>query len=473
LAILWVGRIVSRVVISREPFDTADALLNELDNIQQHLQAFSEPGLNKFSVVHAAHRLNIPVSKFTTDVHQLGTGQYARWMDSTVTDRTPAIAIAMARNKFVTANVLRAAGLPGPTHQFVHSIESALQVAHQIGFPVVVKPADLDLGLGVAADLRDEASVTAAYTEASRHSTNVLVEKWFDGFTHRLTVIEGQVIRVSKRTAGGVVGDGESSIEALVENVQTQETYRRRVRRSGKPLLNLDEEAIGLLVQNGLSPSHIPVAGEYIRLRRRDNVNAGGLSEVCPLSTIHPDNLRLAIDATRLMRLDFAGIDLLIKDIEKSWLDIGALICEVNAKPQVVAPEQPRIYEDILSRMFPLGARVPAHLVAYPEKSDQDEALILHWTEKLNCNAISSQSGLWINGARATGTFQNGLYAARALLSRPDINSVVCLMTLQEIVKYGLPCNQWDSVHFSEVASHEEQDFRLQNIARHMLRTDI
>jgi cyanophycin synthetase len=170
-AIQWLDCIVSRVLTSLEPFDSPVALLHELDNIQKKLVPFSEPGLNKFSVVHAAHRLNIPVGQFTTEVHQLGTGQRARWMDSTVTDLTPAIATAMARNKFVTANVLRSAGLPAPTHQLVHSIEAALQAAHQIGFPVVVKPADLDQGVGVAADLRDDGGVTAAYNEAIRVST--------------------------------------------------------------------------------------------------------------------------------------------------------------------------------------------------------------------------------------------------------------------------------------------------------------
>lgn len=473
LAVEWLDRIVSRVVTSLALFDLPAERLDELDNIQKKLVPFSEPGLNKFSVVHAAHRLNIPVCQFTAEVHQLGTGQRARWMDSTITDLTPAISTAMARNKFVTASVLRSAGLPAPTHQLVRSVEEALEAAHQIGYPVVVKPADLDQGIGVAADLRDDSSVTAAYNEAVRHSRNILIEKWFDGFTHRLTVIEGQVIRVSKRIAGGVVGDGINSVAELVDNMQKQADYQRRARRLGKSLLSLDDEAMGLLAQNGFSPCHIPAAGDYVRLRRRDNVNVGGISEVCPLDAVHPDNLRLAIDATRLLRLDFAGIDVLTKDIHRSWLDIGALICEVNAKPQVVAPEEPRLYENILWRMFPQGARVPAHLVAYPEDADHGEAMIQHWTGKLNCNGLSSQSGLWVNGARATGAFQNGLYAARALFSRPDIRSAVCLMTLQEIVKYGLPTDLWDSVHLYDVAPHQQQDLRLQSIVKNMLRSDI
>ena len=53
------------------------------------------------------------------------------------------------------------------------------------------------------------------------------------------------------------------------------------------------------------------------------------------LAQVPPDNLDRAARAARLLRLDVAGVDLLIPDITRSWLDTGAAICEVNAQPQM------------------------------------------------------------------------------------------------------------------------------------------
>ena len=472
LAFQWVSRIIFQLVTDKTQFGTLDAQLHELDTVQASLKKFSEPGLNSFSILHAAHQLDIPVSNLSAQTYQLGTGCRTRWMNSTITDRTPAISVNLARNKMTTASVLRSAGLPGATHLLVRSADAAIKAAHQLGFPVVVKPADLEQGVGVAADLIDDSSVATAYAQAKPFSEQILVEKWFDGFTHRLTVIEGQVIRVSKRIAGGVIGDGKQSIASLVAALQQQGESQHRVRRLDKPLLSLDDEALGLLAQNGRNSSNIPAAGEYIRLRRRDNVNAGGTSEHCPLDTIHPDNLQLALDATSLLRLDFAGIDLIIKDIGKSWLSIGALICEVNAKPQVVAPEQPMLYRDILKRMFPEGARVPAHLVICPDDQAPPEALIQQWTRKQGCNGLSNANGLWINGVRASLPFNNSLTAARALLGRPDITGAVCMMTLQDIARLGLPLNRWDSTGMINASQQQGHDKKLLTLVRNMLLAD-
>lgn len=418
------------------------------DEIHAKLRPFANPGLNTFSIILAADRVAIPLHHLKRTVVVLGTGMHSRWMDSTMTDMTPAIGANLAKQKHATAAILRSSGLPGGVNEVVKSAQEAVTAAARLGYPVVVKPADREQGVGVCADIRDEASVAQAYEAAREASPTVLVEKWAPGSTHRLTVFNGKIIRVSRRIAGGVVGDGVSDIAALVEGMQQHHQHLSSKRRLGKVLLAVDDEAIGLLKQNGLTERHVPKAGEYVRLRRRDNINAGGTNEFLALAAVHPDNQRLAIDAARLLRLDFAGIDLIMRDISRSWFGTEALICEINAQPQMGGRTQPGLYEGVLAELMGDNRRIPAHLLVCPADEARQRAALDHALGLVAPNGVSAKGGLWIDGTRSTAAFDNGFSAAQALLRRTDVRNAVCLVTAAEIARLGLPLDRWDRIEF-------------------------
>ncbi len=448
---------------------STDALEAIRNAILQKLQPLAHSQLNRYSIIRAANRLEIPIQNLTPTVLVLGTGKYSRWMNSTLTDHTPGIGASIAKDKFTTARVLLAAGLPGGVNALVQSPEQAVNVATQLGFPVVVKPADKDQGEGVAADLRDAASVEQAYLLASACSNKVLVERWAPGATHRLTVFNGKVIRVARRIAAGVTGDGVRDIKTLVASRDLTDTQKKTEYRLGKPLLVLDEEALGLLQQNGFTPSHVPAVGEYIRLRRRDNISAGGTNEHVELDQVHPDNLMLAIDAAGLLRLDFAGIDLIIGDIRQSWQSSGGLVCEVNAQPQMGARPESTIYEDVLRELLNGRFRIPAQLLICPAEPAQRRAALAQLLAAQNANGISDQSGLWVNGRKASTAFATDFDAARALLMRQDIDNAVCIMSLQEIVKHGSPLRRWHKIQMCPAESPTPEEMQQTRQAAAML----
>lgn len=427
------------------------------EQIHEQLRPFANPGLNAFSIVMAAHRAGIPLQKLTRDVVVLGTGNRSRWMESTLTDATSSIGCRIAKTKHATSRVLRAAGLPGGVNLVVRSAEEAVAAAAQLGYPVVVKPADQDQGLGVSADLRDAAAVAEAFAQAAPHSQLILVEKWAPGFTHRLTVFNGKVIRVTRRIAGGVVGDGVRDVAALVALQQQSPQQQRALRRLGKVLLSLDPEALGLLRQNGLEPGHVPAPGEYVRLRRRDNINAGGTNEAVAVADVHPDNLRLAVDAASLLRLDFAGVDLITQDAARSWLEAGGLICEVNSQPQMGARAEPALYQQVLRELVGDDCRVPARLrVCASAEPAQRGALQEALAQE--AGGVSAHDGLWLAGRRVTAAFEDGFSAARALLRRTDVGSALCLMTLPELRRSGLPLDLWDEIELPAPDALEPQE---------------
>lgn len=420
------------------------------ETLATKLRPLRAPGINDYGLVDAACRLDIPFMRLRRGVLLLGTGKYQRCIQSTLLDTTSAIGVKTAHDKFETARWLRLAGLPGAENLQVRSEDDAVSAAGQLGYPVVVKPADQEQGRGVAADLRDPTAVRAAYATALGHSRHVLVEKWVPGFTHRLTVLRDQVVRVNRRLAGGVTGDGVHTIEELLIAAQKTPRQQRLAMQYGRPVLVLDDEALGLLQQSGLSAQHVPAAGVYVRLRRRDNVNAGGETEIVDMDRVHPDNLRVARDAARLLRLDFAGIDLIIDDIGRSWQEGTALICEVNAQPQLGASAVPDLYVRIVDELMAAGHRVPVELFVTPSEPQAGERLMQKLLNDERGAGVSHPLGLYVAGTRVGGPFADGFSAARALLMRDDVERAICLMSPLDILRFGNPVNQWDAVRWPD-----------------------
>lgn len=432
-----------------------DALAAWHREAQARLRRYSEPGANRYSILLAAARLGMPVMALNREVLVLGQGHRTRWMKSTITDQTPAIGVSLALNKQQTARVLRQAGLPGAVHQSVASADEAVVAAQRLGYPVVVKPADQEQGRGVAADLRTDAQVREAWGAAQAVSRHILVERWQAGHTHRLTVLHGRVFRITQRLAGGVIGDGQHSIAQLVAQQQTTALARHRAvtYQDGAPLLSLDPEALGLLAQYQRTPQDIPLSGEYIRLRRRDNINAGGHNIPWQPDQVHPDNLRLAEDAALLLRLDIAGVDFITPDITRSWRDIGGLICEVNAQPQLGATSHAEAYPLMLRALLPEGGGIPVQLLLCQDDETSHRTLAAQAATRWGGHAVSSRYGLWVDGAWRTAAFAHGFAAAVALLQRPDVQRAVCLMSPTDVLTYGAPSPQVDKISTLEVST--------------------
>lgn len=458
IAINWTIKILNSLL---KDAPVAPDIADSVDSARRLLTPFAEAGVNSFFILQAAYALGIPVFRPVRGLLVLGTGNRSKWLQSLVSDKTTMLGVQFAQAKHITASLLRTAGLPGGIHRLVKTREQAIAEAVSLGYPVVIKPADADRGAGVAAGLMDAGSVAQAFDTAIKVSRNVLVERWEPGHTHRLTVQDGQVVRVVRRIAGGVTGNGVNSIAELVALFQQTPQQQRFARRLGHPPLSLDAEALELLNASGLSAQSRPTAGVYVKLRRRDNVNAGGTNEeLAPgdASAVHPDNVRLAIDAARVLRLDFAGIDLITTDISRSWLEVGALICEVNARPQMGGSNDPKLYQRLLKRFFPEGDSIPAELLVLPSNSVEQAHIRDHLLQQRPGAALSFSTGLWVDGRRSTRAFRNSFEAARSLLQRSEVSHAICCLTVDDIYQYGLPMQTWSvvKVHADAVFSKEE-----------------
>lgn len=427
------------------PADPApEALAESLAELLGRLRARAPRGSEQLHLLRSAHRRGVPWDRLAGNMFQLGWGSRRRIIENTFSDRTPTTAMLLARSKSMTADVLHRAGLPAPVHARAFDEDDAVAIAEQLGYPVVVKPADLDGGVGVSPGLGDAAAVRRAFARAAVHSKHVLVERHVDGHDFRIGVFNGRILWASHRLPGAVTGNGGDSVQALVDQLN-RDPRRGKDDTAALKALSLDEEALELLASRGMTPQSVPAAGEFIALRRAASVSQGGSATEWPASAFHPDNLDVCVMATRAVGLDFAGIDLILTDPLRSWREAGGLICEINGAPQLSLTADPKWFDQVVDEWMPGQGRLPTVVVVGPAAAPASAA-IEHGMRRRGWRVgNASDRGGRINGS-PVGELRGAFAAARALLSDEMVEALVVELGDAAVLDTGLPMDRFDAL---------------------------
>ena len=420
-----------------------------INDYSQELDPYGEPGQNQGFMATMAMKHDIPAHRLWAGTHIFGTGRHGQRLSSTMTPATPAQGLVFAKNKRTTASLLRSAGLPGAVHVTAKTWQETVAAVDQLGYPVVIKPYDRDNGQGVYAGISDESALRLAYDEVTKVVPEFLVERHAEGVGHRFTIYRDRAITVTRKLPATIVGDGTRTVKYLIDHYETQ---ARRIKRpkDGEPFVviatnqarhDIDGEVLGMLEQQGVDVDTVLAQGQAIQLRRRNNASAGGQTRAIDPATIHPDNTAVCLRAARLVGLDIAGVDFITTDITRSWLETGALICEVNAIPQIGYNHG---IEPVMLDLFRLGSRIPVHLAIV------DDPLPLGLAQELvtmySANGLATDQGLWLNGLQITAAWPDSYAAARSLIFNPEVSVAVCVMTKADVIEHGLPLDRWDNI---------------------------
>lgn len=103
------------------------------------------------------------------------------------------LASALAMDKLRTKQVWHSLGLPTPRHAVLTSQADCEAAATELGFPLIVKPAHEGSSIGMAKVDSVEALI-AAWQDAARYDSQVLVEQWIAGPEYTIAVLCGQVL---------------------------------------------------------------------------------------------------------------------------------------------------------------------------------------------------------------------------------------------------------------------------------------
>jgi cyanophycin synthetase len=353
--------------------------------------------------------------------------------------------VEIASDKEETNRILEALGLPVPKQRLVYREEEAAIQAERIGYPVVVKPLNANHGRGVSLDLTDAEHVRTAFGQARKHSRGVLVERFLSGLDHRMLVVNGDLIAVSKRVPGHVLGDGTHTVEELVEIVN-QDPRRGVGHEKVLTRLEFDYQADRLLENLGYTRSTVPPDGEVVFLRSTANLSTGGTA-VDVTDIVHPDNAAMAIRAVTAIGLDVGGVDFLTEDISRSYKEIGGGICEINAAPGFrmhVAPSEgtPRdAAGPVMEMLFQPGtpSQVPIAAITGTNGKTTTARMLAH-IHKLAGKTVglTTTDGVYIDGQRTVAGDMTGPVAARMVLSDPFVDVAVLETARGGLLRAGM-----------------------------------
>lgn len=403
-------------------------------------------GPSALALVHAAEARDIPWVRLNdASLIQVGQGRYQKRIEAALTSQTSHIGVEIASDKELCTQLLRDLGLPVPKQRNVRSPEDAADAAARIGFPVVIKPVDGNHGRGVVVNVKTEAEAEEAYLIAEQEGSGVVVESMIMGDDHRLLVINGKLVAAAKRMPGHVVGDGTSTVAALVEKVN-EDPRRGRGHENMLTRLELDEVADRLLAEKGYGHETVPAAGEVVYLRKTANLSTGGTA-IDVTDVIHPDNRLMAERAIRAVGLDIGGCDFLSTDITQSYRENGAAICEINAGPGMrmhIAPSEGQgrdVGGAVMDMLFPSGspARIPIAALTGTNGKTTTARMLAHVLKMAGYTVgQTSTDAVYIDGNVTVKGDMTGPMAASMVLRDPTVDMAVLETARGGIVRAGL-----------------------------------
>jgi cyanophycin synthetase len=398
------------------------------------------------SIVRAAERRGIPARRLTSgSLIQFGMGSRMRRIWAAETDRTSAVAEAIAQDKELTKTLLAAIGVPVPEGQVCTTAEQAWIAAQTIGLPVAVKPRKGNQGKGVSTGLTTKEAVVTAFEIAVAHDGETIVERHLNGADHRLLVIGDRLVAAARREPPSITGDGKATIAELVAK-ENQNPLRGDDHSTSLSKLRLDAIGVEHLAEHGLTPASVPAAGQTVWLRRNANLSTGG-SATDVTDTVHPEVVARAIEAARMVGLDVAGIDIVATGIDQPLEVTRGAIVEVNAAPGLRMHLEPSsgkgraVGEAIVDMMFPPGddARIPIVAVTGTNGKTTTARCIAHLLSRSGLRVgMTCTDGIYVEGRRIDAGDCSGPKSARAVLGHPRVDAAVLETARGGILREGL-----------------------------------
>lgn len=260
-----------------------------------------------------------------------------------LSELTSAIAMSRCQDKRVTLKLLAAAGLSVPAQTTAGAAaDNAAFLAAQGA--VVVKPVEGEQGKGISVNLSGAEELETAIARARAHCDRVLIERFCAGDDLRIVVIGFRVVAAAVRRPPMVLGDGRSTVRALIE----KQSRRRAAATGGEARIPLDDETRRCVRAAGFEFDDVLPAEQWLTVRKTANLHTGGtIHDVT--AELHPALREAAEKAARVLDIPVTGLDFLVPDVAGE----DYVIIEANERPGLANHEPQPTAERFVDLLFP------------------------------------------------------------------------------------------------------------------------
>ncbi len=398
------------------------------------------------SLVEEAESRDIPFIRLNDQsLVQLGYGVHQKRIQATTTANTNMIAVDIAANKHATKKLLGDMGVPVPKGSRIRSLDELESTVKSVGFPVVIKPLDGNHGKGATIGITTMEDAKVAFEKAQEYSRWVIVEKQLIGSDFRALVINNQLIAVAERRPAHIVGDGEKTIEQLIEETNA-DPRRGYGHENVLTLIDIDGQTMRLIRAKDYELDTVLPKGEVLVLKTTANISTGGTA-IDRTDEVHPENVFLFERIARIIGLDVAGVDIIADNVSEPLSESGGGVIEVNAAPGFrmhLSPSEGigrNVAENVIDMLFPRTApsRIPIFAITGTNGKTTTTRLIAHILKGSGCTVgFTTTDGTYIQNQKITDGDNTGPVSAQLVLKDPTVDVAVLETARGGIIRSGL-----------------------------------
>lgn len=459
-----VGRFAaeSAVAVCQALIDDKEYDLESDIQTMRELRENERLGPSTGSIVEEAVKRGIPwirLNKYS--LCQLGYGANQKRIQATVTSDTSSIGVEIACDKEDTKFLLENAQVEVPRGDIISKESSLEEACRYVGFPLVIKPIDGNHGRGITVDIQTLEEALVAFYAAKEVSRKVIVEKYVVGEDYRLLVINHRLVAASKRTPAHVVGDGKSTIQELVDIVNS-DSRRGFGHENVLTQITINKLTETIIKDAGYTVDSVIKKGEVLLLKDTANLSTGGTAEDVT-DIVHPSNISMAERISKIIDLDICGIDIMTTDISQPLSETGGAVLEVNAGPGFrmhLAPTSglPRnVAAPVIDKLFPNQndtGRIPIVAISGTNGKTTTTRLIAHIAKMKGMRVgYTTSDGVYIQNRLLMTGDCTGPSSAEFVLKDPTVNFAVLECARGGLLRAGLGFAHCDVGIVTNVAS--------------------